>query len=150
MTYRSYRRTAAAGLFVLLCALSLNASTSAQSHAATVSSADGIHKIKHIVIIMQENRSFDSYFGTYPGADGIPMRSGTPSVCVPDRITAAVNDRFMTQTIATMADRTAPAMLAQILTAAQWTGSSRKRSAAVEAADNIAMIRAAPGTSVRM
>ena len=29
-------------------------------------------KIKHIVIIMQENRSFDSYFGTYPGADGIP------------------------------------------------------------------------------
>jgi len=84
MTYRSYRRTAAAGLFVLLCALSLNASTSAESHATTVSSADGIHKIKHIVIIMQENRSFDSYFGTYPGADGIPMRSGTPSVCVPD------------------------------------------------------------------
>jgi phospholipase C len=38
-----------------------------------------IHKIKHIVIIMQENRSFDSYFGTFPGADGIP-----PGVCVPD------------------------------------------------------------------
>ena len=32
----------------------------------------GIHKIRHVVIIMQENRSFDSYFGTYPGADGIP------------------------------------------------------------------------------
>jgi len=31
------------------------------------------------VIIMQENRSFDSYFGTYPGADGIP--AGT---CIPD------------------------------------------------------------------
>ncbi len=44
----------------------------------------GIHKIKHIIIIMQENRSFDHYFGTYPGADGIPMRDGTPSVCVPD------------------------------------------------------------------
>ena len=28
---------------------------------------DGIHKIRHIVVIMQENRSFDSYFGTYPG-----------------------------------------------------------------------------------
>jgi len=26
----------------------------------------GIHKIKHVIIIMQENRSFDSYFGTYP------------------------------------------------------------------------------------
>jgi len=44
----------------------------------------GIHKIKHVIIIMQENRSFDSYFGTYPGADGIPMKNGTPAVCVPD------------------------------------------------------------------
>ena len=34
----------------------------------------GIHKIKHVIIIMQENRSFDSYFGTYPGVDGIPMQ----------------------------------------------------------------------------
>ena len=33
---------------------------------------------------MQENRSFDSYFGTYPGADGIPMRGGVPIVCIPD------------------------------------------------------------------
>ncbi len=46
--------------------------------------AVGIHKIQHIVIIMQENRSFDSYFGTYPGADGIPMQNGHPAVCVPD------------------------------------------------------------------
>jgi phospholipase C len=30
-------------------------------------------------VIMQENRSFDSYFGTYPGADGLPA-----DVCVPD------------------------------------------------------------------
>jgi phospholipase C len=40
---------------------------------------EGIHKIQHVVMIMQENRSFDSYFGTYPGADGIPA-----GVCVPD------------------------------------------------------------------
>ncbi len=33
---------------------------------------------------MQENRSFDSYFGTFPGADGIPMRNGRPAVCIPD------------------------------------------------------------------
>jgi phospholipase C len=44
----------------------------------------GIQKIKHVVVIMQENRSFDSYFGTYPGADGIPMQNGVPSVCVPN------------------------------------------------------------------
>jgi phospholipase C len=46
--------------------------------------ASGIHKIKHIVIIEQENRSFDSYFGTFPGADGIPMLDGIPTVCVPN------------------------------------------------------------------
>ena len=43
----------------------------------------GIHKIRHIVIIMQENRSFDNYFGTYPGAAGIPLRNGQPAVCIP-------------------------------------------------------------------
>ncbi len=42
--------------------------------------------IKHVVIIMQQGRSFDSYFGTYPGADGIPMQDGTPSVCAPDPV----------------------------------------------------------------
>jgi phospholipase C len=44
----------------------------------------GIHKIKHVIIIMQENRSFDSYFGLYPGADGIPRRDALPTVCVPN------------------------------------------------------------------
>jgi phospholipase C len=44
----------------------------------------GIHKIKHVIVVMQENRSFDSYFGTYPGADGIPVSNGGPAVCVPN------------------------------------------------------------------
>jgi phospholipase C len=39
----------------------------------------GLAKIQHFVFIMQENRSFDHYFGTYPGAEGLP-----PGVCVPD------------------------------------------------------------------
>ncbi|MGA2927269.1 MAG: alkaline phosphatase family protein [Solirubrobacteraceae bacterium] len=47
----------------------------------TVAPLTGIHKIRHVVIIMQENRSFDSYFGTYPGADGIPA-----GVCEPDPV----------------------------------------------------------------
>ena len=47
--------------------------------------ATGIHKIRHVVIIMQENRSFDSYFGTFPGANGIPRdRYGHFLVCIPD------------------------------------------------------------------
>jgi phospholipase C len=48
-----------------------------------VNTAAGLHKIKHIVMIMQENRSFDSYFGTYPGADGLPRRNGRMTVCLP-------------------------------------------------------------------
>jgi phospholipase C len=45
----------------------------------------GIHKIKHVIVIMQENRSFDHYFGTYPGADGLPRNAeGDFTVCVPD------------------------------------------------------------------
>ena len=47
--------------------------------SAAMAAEEGIHKIKHVVMIMQENRSFDSYFGTYPGANGIPA-----GVCVPD------------------------------------------------------------------
>ena len=47
--------------------------------ATPTTGAVGIHKIRHVVIVMQENRSFDSYFGTYPGADGLQ-----PTVCVPD------------------------------------------------------------------
>jgi phospholipase C len=45
-----------------------------------------IHKIRHVVVIMQENRSFDSYFGTFPGANGIPGLAGNPGTvpCVPD------------------------------------------------------------------
>ncbi|HVT58328.1 MAG TPA: alkaline phosphatase family protein [Thermoanaerobaculia bacterium] len=52
--------------------------------AAPATAGGGIHLIQHVVVIMQENRSFDSYFGTFPGADGIPMQGGVPAVCVPD------------------------------------------------------------------
>jgi phospholipase C len=55
------------------------------SQPLAVSVAD-IHRIKHVVVIMQENRSFDQYFGTYPGADGIPGLAGNAGSvpCVPD------------------------------------------------------------------
>jgi phospholipase C len=58
--------------------VSLPASGTPARHI-TYTVAAGIHKIKHVIVIMQENRTFDEYFGTYPGADGIP-----PGVCVPD------------------------------------------------------------------
>jgi phospholipase C len=57
------------------------------SPAVTVT-VNGIYKIKHVVIIMQENRSYDQYFGTFPGADGIPGLAGNPGTvpCVPDPV----------------------------------------------------------------
>ena len=43
-----------------------------------------IPQLQHIIIIMQENRSFDEYFGTYPGANGIPKKNGKFVICNPD------------------------------------------------------------------
>jgi phospholipase C len=44
--------------------------------AAAAPATDFIRGLKdnvdHIVVFMQENRSFDHYFGLYPGADGLP------------------------------------------------------------------------------
>jgi phospholipase C len=34
--------------------------------------------IEHFIVLMQENHTFDNYFGTYPGAEGVP--AGT---CIP-------------------------------------------------------------------
>jgi phospholipase C len=84
------------GLIVLALAVLVAAgcSSSKSSSTATTSApngsqsgASGIHKIKHIVIVQQENRSFDTYFGTYPGAAGIPMKDGKPTVCSPEPAT---------------------------------------------------------------
>jgi phospholipase C len=72
------------GLGAMLVALLAAAFVAVETHAAHPPRArrsvdPGIHKIKHVIVIMQENRSFDHYFGTFPGADGIPK-----GVCVTD------------------------------------------------------------------
>ena len=72
---------AAAGSLTLACGAADGAT------AANAANGDaGIHRIKHVVIVMQENHSFDNYFGTYPGADGLPGLAGHPGAvpCVPD------------------------------------------------------------------
>src|SRR5579884_2384245 len=66
---------------VVLSVITLLSGTSSAKIPRTLT---GIHKIQHIVIIMMENRSFDEYFGTYPGAGGIPMKNGVPTACLPD------------------------------------------------------------------
>ncbi len=84
LTAHMTRLVAACALAMALCLLGSQTDTIGQTRSPLPGAADGIHRIKHVIIIMQENRSFDSYFGTYPGADGIPMHDGVPTVCVPD------------------------------------------------------------------
>ena len=45
----------------------------------------GSSTLEHLIFIVQENRSFDHYFGTFPGADGFPQDAdGSIKVCVPN------------------------------------------------------------------
>jgi phospholipase C len=74
----------ATGLAVVVGTAAVLTGVTADSRALATPTLHGIHKIRHVVVIMQENRSFDSYFGTYPGADGIPMKNGVATVCLPD------------------------------------------------------------------
>jgi phospholipase C len=71
------------------------ATGAAGSRLLVASSATGINKIQHIVVLQMENRSFDSYFGTFPGADGIPMTNGTPTVCSPDPATGTCQQPYV-------------------------------------------------------
>jgi len=58
--------------FIILAMLTLTLSACALVRGQISSKPKGLQKIDHFVFIMQENRSFDHYFGTYPGADGLP------------------------------------------------------------------------------
>jgi len=81
----SLRRLRLFALPALVAATAVVISATAGGVSNAAPPLTGIHKIRHVVVIMQENRSFDSYFGTYPGADGIPGLAGNPGTvpCVP-------------------------------------------------------------------
>ena len=85
-----YLRGVALGSFSLILAFTATSCAGSASPAAdpiaSPATDAGIHTIRHVIMIMQENRSFDSYFGTYPGADGLPRRNGRFAVCVPDPV----------------------------------------------------------------
>jgi uncharacterized protein (TIGR03437 family) len=71
-------RVSLAGASVLLAILLMTGRAPTQP-APPPAAPPGLEKIQHFIFIMQENRSFDHYFGTYPGAEGIP-----PGICVPN------------------------------------------------------------------
>jgi len=93
MTLMFPRKSAIAiALSLSIVSLAVKAQEPAASSASLVSvqgstvqtarrqSSSGLVKINHVVWIMQENRTFDSYFGTFPGADGIPPRTCLPKL----------------------------------------------------------------------
>ena len=85
----------------------------------------GFEHIQHVIFIVQENRSFDHYFGTFPGADGIPMKRGRVRRVRPrpgDRRRARA--RTTPTNSSTSAARTRPTTRSATSTAAAWTASS--------------------------
>ena len=60
--------------------------TGSPSGGSPSTTSHGFQNIQHVIIIVQENRSFDHYFGTFPGADGIPAKDGHFTACVPDQL----------------------------------------------------------------
>ena len=63
---------------ILVIVILIGYEASGTIYSATSISQNASNPIQHVVIIMQENRSFDNYFGTYPGADGF-----SPNFCMP-------------------------------------------------------------------
>jgi phospholipase C len=91
--FRSILMLVLAVSVVAACTATSAVSGDSPTASASASSEPGLTKLerarlhlKHLVFIVQENRSFDHYFGTFPGADGIPMRDGVPTVCIPDPV----------------------------------------------------------------
>src|SRR5262245_46474073 len=93
---------AASLVSVTLTAPQTPAVAASKGDPAAAPGSEGIFKLDHLIFIVPENRSFDHYFGTYPGADGIDFRNGKPANCVPDPILGRMScgyhstrDRFM-------------------------------------------------------
>src|SRR3974390_2934445 len=88
------RKLGMLAVLALFAAAAIGAAGGEPLHAAP--ELTGIHKIQHVIVIMQENRSFDSYFGTYRGAAGIPGLAGHPGSvpCVPDPNTSGCDKPF--------------------------------------------------------
>jgi phospholipase C len=67
--------------------------------ASAQAEPEGIFKLDHLIFIVQENRSFDHYFGTFPGADGLPTdpATGEPQACIPDPVLGGVSCTYHTR-----------------------------------------------------
>jgi phospholipase C len=98
--FMTFRRSAAA-LCAATMALSLSACAGSSVHATAQSPNNAGHfpagsiqalvnqKVKHVFVIVQENHTFDNYFGLYPGPNGqtvenLASATAQADDCVPD------------------------------------------------------------------
>ena len=75
------RRASAALALLIVAATACGAPATPASAAAESGPTEQLNTatpIKHFTVLMQANHSFDNYFGTYPGADGIPEGTCMP------------------------------------------------------------------------
>lgn len=91
-----------------LLPLSLRRAISESAQAAeALSLPQVLQSIKHVVILMQENRSFDHYFGTFPGARGFADPWADPAVFTQyDAVTGLSYQPFHYDTATTNAQAT--------------------------------------------
>ncbi len=74
LSRRTFLSSAAAASGWLLLPASIRKAMAIPANNATGTIMD----VEHVVILMQENRSFDHYFGTFPGVRGFSDRFTIP------------------------------------------------------------------------
>src|SRR5512142_3243051 len=84
-----HQRTKSA-LFAGLLLVSLLVSGTGTANVAAREPNAARTPIQHFIVLMQQNHTFDNYFGTYPGADGIPANTCVPSNLPEDRTRTCV------------------------------------------------------------
>src|SRR5215471_3374338 len=102
---RTYRFAAALGLAVLCVFVLSRLPLGHSAQSAMRHGPRGLRKIKHVVFIVKENRTFDHYFGTFPGVDG--ATSGTistgdviPLGQAPDQLPRDISHSFQSAVLA--------------------------------------------------
>ena len=83
-----------------VASFALAATVVAGPASTSLAQTSGLQKINHIVVIYQENWSFDSLYGKFPGANGLDQaaattpqvdKSGIPSPSLPQPLNTTFN-----------------------------------------------------------
>src|SRR5439155_24039000 len=87
-------------LYLFFCSLMLATSCTSMPGDSQRAGSPGLEKIQHVIVIYQENWSFDGLYGKFPGADGIAnagerirqmKKDGTPYTTLPQPLDTSKN-----------------------------------------------------------